>query len=271
MIAFADIDQLNARSGCEVGVQAKRLDSEGNKIGDFLAGAVTAVEQLKIFYRVVLAAAVSMMNGFGLKKIAAKMLGHDVAVFEDLTLSAAYPARDRNPHVAVSLHMPSVLTGIKPHNRLVDLILSFAFYAAEFLLGIYAATRFTASVVLFSTLGANKSRSRGGISHPPEVGTWARAIHRVFAEFLSILSNVTRLHAERFAALLAAKGRFIDWLRSSAMFELISRLTRTFAETSACGARRNTKNGAAIFTNFFNRHLISPVCGDAVSLIGVYK
>lgn len=82
-----NVAQLDTGLPSELGVQTQYLDRKGDLVDHALAGRLHLAPQFQIFWPVVEAITVFVVNVLTLAQVAAKYLCHDYAVFKRLTAS----------------------------------------------------------------------------------------------------------------------------------------------------------------------------------------
>lgn len=215
MVGRLNSHEHNSSPSGELGVLLQHGDSKVDLIDHSLSRSMTAVEKLKVFESVVLPITVSVMNRLLGKKIAAKMFGHDVTMFQHGVLLAGDEAGNAYPDVTMPLSMPCVITGIELRQSFGFLMRGFAIVAAKFLLRVKlpkAATSLESSSLDYgSTLKTSKVLHLFCVSAPRNTGARLRAKFRVSPVFLSVATQNAFENGKRLTALLTNKLSAGEW------------------------------------------------------------
>jgi hypothetical protein len=263
-------ERLQFETGCapEFGVELQHLDCERDLVDHALSGSVATRKQFEIVDRIVLAVAILVMDCFVFMKFAAKVLFHDIAVFEhSSTFSAANQRWQMNPDIAMAFDMTPHLATLKSSQGFLSKRFVFAVIAAVFLFFVKTATRFSA---FFNQLAASftiKSASFGCRFHAPGIGALARTVQWIVTVFYVVGVQVRTHHGERFAAFFASKSNYFPTWSGCRRFFVESKCTSAPETTKASFiARKADKRLAAFFTGFLNRHGFAPLLGSEGSL-----
>ena len=214
-IAALDINQLYPRICGELGVQAYHLNRKGDLVDNALPGRLPLAPKLKVFGAVVRSVAGFVVDFFTFDKRTPKHPLHDNAMFVDgLTLPvdgdrADYSGVTVFAKVPASLAAKESLDGSSPR-PCVSAILRAKTLIANVCACVGFSSRFVDVNVpphrgqlsaLFAGEKGGCGISRSRVLSP----ALSRAICRVFAEFLSVVANVTGWMAKSFAAIAAIK------------------------------------------------------------------
>lgn len=253
-----NVDQLNAYRKSEFGVGPKHFGSKGNFVNNALPWAVAAVEQFKIVHRVVLSVAVLVMHCFFGKKLTAKMLGHDVAMFKYGMLFSSNKRRDRNPNVTVSLYVSFYISAIKAIQCFSALAIGFAFTITKLLFVVKVPIWAAFKWLCFTALFACKCVATIGSFSASYVRACARTVHRVFAEFFVVRGYVRLHHNKRLLTFVAGEIYRSNSCSGSAVGSFVGAVAHSSAKLSGSILRLNAKRRLTVFADFINRHSYSP-------------
>lgn len=240
--------QPHTSSFGELGVQGQYFDGEGHLVDHALAGAV----------------ATFVMDGFFRKKLASKMLGHDVAVFENLVLFSGDKGRDRKIDVSVLFGVAPHVAGVESIERRFSLCANLTFLAAKFLISINTKfSRVPAASFQFAAVLAHKFVSFVSVFAAAGVRASHRAVKRVASEFLFVRSQVGLHHNERLTTLFASEAD-----RGSARGRRIFVKVLTAARDAAVFASQFNFAWVAVKRLFatqafhLDRHSLAPLFGN---------
>jgi hypothetical protein len=247
---------------CKIGIQPKYLDGEGDFVGNALAGAVAVGEQFQVFNRVVVPVPVFVVNGLFRVQLAAKRLFHDVAMLKHRPLfSFARQFRNGNPNVSVSLDVSLVATVLKSLKCRFLAKFNLALDRAISLLRVNTPTGFARLRKSFTTVDASEGVSLFAVFAAANIGTVARAIHRVFGVFLAVFRKVRLHHAKWLAAFFASKTNNFPTGGDVWLPETLRASTGETAKAPVITWIAKERL-SAVLTRFLNRHGLAPVFGD---------
>jgi hypothetical protein len=266
----ADMTQFVASSFGEVGVQGQYLDGELHLVDDSLAGAVPTGEKLEIDESVIGSDSIDVMDCFFGTESSPDTLFHDVTVFENIPGRFCADSRNHGANVAPTPFVSS------------DLLIRVVFpvrQPSEKRATLGTAQRFqSVDCASRSPLNGHSGSALNACGGPlfvrktsADTAAPRGAVHRVFVPFFAVLAQGCRLIAEwLFAHTAFEHGEF--GLRGRAT---ISSFIRSFAGSTTkalAGVRRlDLKKGLALFTAFFDGHLVFSAVGVCSNDCGVAR
>ena len=255
-----ELSQFVAGRSGELGVQGQYLDGELHLVDNALAGAVPAVEELKVFDSVVRSDTIDMVDGFFGEQRSPDVLGHDVAMFHNRVFFAGNETGHRDPNVSMSLDVPAVFAAVEFVQRISALVVRLARRVAILLLLVKAPAGLAALRLFFSARAAGKRVSALTGLAPPDTGTLARAVHRVSIVFLVVRGHEGFQHRKSFSAFETSE--FQDGLCVGNSFVKAVRASTRKPTVFPVFAREAGKRLLAVLTDFLNRHVGVPSFGD---------
>lgn len=265
--------QLDAGLSGELRVEPQHVDCELHFVDDALSGTMAARKKLQVGDVIESTVSIPVVHRLLGVEFSAEMFGHHVPMFHDGMFLTGHEGRHRDPHVAVTFDVPTVIAGVESRQGGVALMRGLALDAAVLLFSVDSAARLAASSHNLVATCAREGVASGSGLPTSDVGTRTGAIQRVSTKFLSMLGQIRLHHSERLAAFLAREvydfatwcwNRFVEAKRASA---------RKAAEALICAWVRS-KRSAAVLTVLLDRHGLTPLCGSKGGLavpFGVVK
>jgi hypothetical protein len=244
-----------AERSAKIGIQEKYLDGKVYFVDDALAGSVTTREKLEIGLPIISFYSIDVVDRLFREKLASYFLLHDIAVFQNIARWFSTNSRYDETNISP--------TSFITRDFLVGVVLSVR-KSSEQRSTLRAAQRFESIDGSSGTPLYGHGVSALYAEHRPlfigqatsNAAAFSRAVLGIFAEFFSVLGQVSRFVEKRLAADFTEKRGGLGLRGRASVYGFVRSFARSAAK-SLIGVRGfDLKSGQALFTLFIDRHFV---------------